>query len=220
VNASPRIAVIGAGIAGLSCATALAQAGAAVTLYEKSRGPGGRMSTRRGEDLQCDHGAQYFTASDPAFRAEVSRWEHAGAAAPWTPRLQVLGGAVVRHPDPSVQRFVGTPSMVAPARLLANGLHVVAQTTIAGLQRDGRDWRLSCSERGSLPDRYDAVLLAIPAPQAAALVRSPAPALAVGCEWDAEFGLGLCGDWLTGGKVENAWHSGRQLAHRVARSFG
>jgi predicted NAD/FAD-dependent oxidoreductase len=328
MNASPRIALIGAGIAGLSCATALAQSGAAVTLYEKSRGPGGRMSTRRGEDWQCDHGAQYFTARDPAFRAEVSRWEHAGAAAPWTPRLQVLGGAVTRHPDPSVQRFVGTPTMAAPTRLLANGLHVVAQTTIAGLQRDGRDWRLSCTERGSLADRYDAVLLAIPAPQAAALVRSPAPALAtladaatmrgcwalmlrftapvdwsfdaafvnegplrwiardgskpgrdgsetwllhataqwsearleqaadsvaaellaafarlggpapkaftahrwryadtepalaVGCEWDAEFGLGLCGDWLNGGKVENAWHSGRQLARRVAWSFG
>jgi predicted NAD/FAD-dependent oxidoreductase len=137
MHSSPRIAVIGAGIAGLSCAAALAQAGAAVTLYEKSRGPGGRMSTRRGEGWQCDHGAQYVTARDPAFRAEVSRWVHAGAAALWTPRLQVLGGAVARHPDPSVQRFVGTPSMAAPARLLANGLHVVAQTTIAGLGATG-----------------------------------------------------------------------------------
>ena len=46
------------------------------------------------------------------------------------------------------------------------------------------------------------------------------PALALGCEWNAESGLGLCGDWLNGGRVENAWHSGRRLAHRVARSFG
>jgi predicted NAD/FAD-dependent oxidoreductase len=328
MDSSRRIAVIGAGIAGLSCATALARVGAAVTLYEKSRGPGGRMSTRRGDNWQCDHGAQYFTARDPAFRAEVSRWERASVAAPWTPRLQVLGGAVARHPDPSVQRFVGTPSMVSPAGFLADGLRVVPQTTISRLQRDGRDWRLSSAERGPLAHRYDAVLLAIPAPEAASLVRSPAaalatladgaamrgcwalmlrfaapvdwsfdaafvnegllrwiardrskpgrdgsetwllhataewseahleqdadgvasemldaftrlggpapqaftahrwryadtePALAVGCEWDAEFGLGLCGDWLNGGKIENAWHSGRQLAHRVARSFG
>jgi predicted NAD/FAD-dependent oxidoreductase len=328
MNPSPRIAVIGAGIAGLACATALATTGATVTVFEKSRGPGGRMSTRRGGDWQCDHGAQYFTARDPAFRAEVSRWKRAGVADLWTPRLQVLGSAVARHPDPSVQRFVGTPSMAAPARLLASGLHVVPQTTIDGLRRDGRDWQLSCTERGVLPDRYDAVLLAMPAPQAAALVRSPAPALArladgatmrgcwalmlrfaapvavsfdaafvndgplrwiarngskpardgpetwllhataewsethleqdadgvaaelleafarlgapapqaftahrwryadtepplaVGCEWDAALGLGLCGDWLNGGSVENAWHSGRRLAHRVARTFG
>ena len=63
-----------------------------------------------------------------------------------------------------------------------------------------------------------------PAPQAFTAHRwryaDTEPALAVGCEWDSEFGLGLCGDWLNGGKVENAWHSGRQLARRVARSFG
>ena len=328
MHPSPRIAVIGAGIAGLACATALVTTGAAVTVYEKSRGPGGRMSTRRGDDWQCDHGAQYFTARDPSFRAEVGRWERANAAAPWTPRLQVLGGAVPRHPDPSVQRFVGTPSMASPARYLAEGLNVVPQTTVTELQHDGRGWQLSCAERGVLADPYDAVLLAIPAPQAAALVRSPAPALArladgatmrgcwalmlrfaapvdgsfdaafvnegplrwiardgstpgrdgpetwllhataewseahldqdadgvaaelldafarlggpapqaftahrwryadtepplaVGCEWDAALGLGLCGDWLNGGRVENAWHSGQGLAQRVVRTFG
>jgi hypothetical protein len=77
------------------------------------------MSTRRSGDWQCDHGAQYFTARDPSFRAEVGRWELAGLAARWTPRLQVLGGALPRHPDPSVQRFVGTPTMGSPARFLA-----------------------------------------------------------------------------------------------------
>ena len=63
------IAVVGAGIAGLSCATELQQAGATVRIFEKSGGAAGRMSTRRGEDWQCDHGAQYFTARDPGFLA-------------------------------------------------------------------------------------------------------------------------------------------------------
>ncbi|MFM7274112.1 MAG: FAD-dependent oxidoreductase, partial [Gammaproteobacteria bacterium] len=55
-----RIAVIGAGIAGLALARALADA-AEVTVFEKSRGAGGRMSTRRQEPWHFDHGTQFFT---------------------------------------------------------------------------------------------------------------------------------------------------------------
>ena len=73
---SQPVAVIGAGLAGLSCAQALLQAGHTVHVFDKSRGPSGRMSTRRAEDQsgpwQCDHGAQYFTARDAAFRSEVA----------------------------------------------------------------------------------------------------------------------------------------------------
>ena len=74
INTPRRIAVIGAGIAGLSCATELQGAGVTVRIFEKSRGPGGRMSTRRGEAWPCDHGAQFFTAQDPEFLAELIRW--------------------------------------------------------------------------------------------------------------------------------------------------
>jgi len=38
-----RIAVVGAGIAGLACARSLRNAGHAVRVFEKSRGAGGRM---------------------------------------------------------------------------------------------------------------------------------------------------------------------------------
>ncbi|MFY9458131.1 MAG: FAD-dependent oxidoreductase, partial [Aquabacterium commune] len=55
------VAVVGAGLAGLSCAQALRSAGLQVTVLDKSRGVAGRMSTRRGEGWQADHGAQYFT---------------------------------------------------------------------------------------------------------------------------------------------------------------
>lgn len=44
-----RIAVIGSGMAGLSCADMLERAGHAVALFDKGRGPGGRMSTKRVE---------------------------------------------------------------------------------------------------------------------------------------------------------------------------
>ena len=44
------------------------------------------------------------------------------------------------------------------------------------------------------------------------------PPLQLGCLWDADTGIGLCGDWLNGGKVEGAWLSGRALGRRVIDS--
>jgi predicted NAD/FAD-dependent oxidoreductase len=180
-----HIAVVGAGLAGAACATALHQAGFQVSLFDKSRGPAGRMSTRRGEGWQCDHGAQYFTARDPDFRAEVARWEAAGVAACWQPRLlrvdadgsrsmaDANGGA-----DGALQRFVGTPRMTAPVAWLCAPLALHTSVTVTALQRAGEGWRLESAETGLLAPHFDAVLLAVPAPQAAPLLRALAPAQA------------------------------------------
>ncbi|TGN44114.1 FAD-dependent oxidoreductase, partial [Paracoccus liaowanqingii] len=65
-----RVAIIGAGLAGLTCAGRLAQAGLSVTLFDKGRGPGGRLATRRADDgLRFDHGALWLAARDPGFAA-------------------------------------------------------------------------------------------------------------------------------------------------------
>ena len=68
-----KIAIIGSGIAGLSAARELRQNGVDVYLYEKSRGVGGRMSTRYAGDWEFDHGAQYFTAQDEDLK-KLSIW--------------------------------------------------------------------------------------------------------------------------------------------------
>lgn len=173
-----HIAVIGAGIAGLSCATTLQQGGCTVRVFDKSRGPAGRMSTRRGDDWQCDHGAQYFTARDPHFRAEVARWQEAGVAGLWQPRLQVIGGAALHTLGAPVERFVGTPRMTAPASLLAEALTFRRETTIRQLQRHADGWHLFSAEHAWLNACFDAVILAIPAPQAMPLLLQTAPELA------------------------------------------
>ena len=41
------------------------------------------------------------------------------------------------------------------------------------------------------------------------------PSIAIGSVWDAQTGIGMCGDWLNGGRVEGAWLSGQALAHEI-----
>ena len=75
-----QVAVIGAGLSGLACARLLSEAGTRVRVFDKARGPGGRMATRRQGDLRFDHGAQYFTVRDPSFRRALEQWQADGLA--------------------------------------------------------------------------------------------------------------------------------------------
>jgi predicted NAD/FAD-dependent oxidoreductase len=62
-----QLAIIGAGVAGLAAARALRQRrpDLTITIYEKSRGLGGRAATRRRDGCIFDHGAQYMKAPTP-----------------------------------------------------------------------------------------------------------------------------------------------------------
>ena len=276
------------------------------------------MSTRRlptslGE-VTIDHGAQYFTARDPAFQQLVGTWHDLGIAASWPPAGD--------------DTWVGVPGMNAIVKQMAIGHDVTWGHHVTGIVRKHGKWQL-IGEAGEVGP-FDAVVLAIPAEQAAAILslhdfamarvalmaRSqpcwtsmfvfgeplsglpavirntgdiawaarnsakpgrPAPeawvvqasaawssarvegsqdqisellraALAEvagfaipqpiaaashrwryalsagtgdGALWNPEIGLGVCGDWLLGPRVECAWLSGRLLALRdIKRSAG
>ena len=81
------IAIIGTGIAGLSAAQTLHAAGQEIQLFDKSRGSGGRMASKRSDIGNLDLGAQYFTARDRRFVEVVQQWQARGWAAEWTPSL-------------------------------------------------------------------------------------------------------------------------------------
>lgn len=166
------VAIIGAGIAGLTCARQLQAQGLNVQVLEKSRSVGGRMSTRTGTSWQCDHGAQYFTAQSAQFRQELARWEEAGVAQQWTPRLRVIDEVNGPWRDSSnhTKRYVGVPSMAAPAQFLAQSLAVHLEAHVEGLRREPGGWRLHILGEGWQDYLYDAVVLALPAPQAQGLL--------------------------------------------------
>lgn len=311
-----RVGIIGAGMAGLSCADGLVAHGHAVTLFDKARGPGGRMSTRRmttplGE-ATFDHGAQYFTVRDPAFRSLVDEWELQGLVARWMPAGK--------------EAWVGVPGMNAVIRAMVARHDTRYARMVQGIARVGGGWRLVGEQIEA--DPFDALVLALPAEQTAALlgpidlemarqaamarsqpcwssmfafyaplgtdrdvVRDHGPigwaarnsakpgregpeawvvqakpswsaahlaappariqklmlaalAEALGIEienpiasaahrwlyalsagsgqgalWNSEIGIGVCGDWLLGPRVECAWLSGRTLADAMAASM-
>lgn len=161
----PRVAVIGAGIAGLVCARALADHGLKVTVFEKARGPGGRTSTRRRDAARFDHGAQYFTARDPVFARYVESWARDGVVAPWDARFVTLKGGDVIPDERDAPRWVATPTMSALAAHLASDLQVRYETRVTAIHRDG-----SLESDGGELGRFDQVLVSAPAPQAAALL--------------------------------------------------
>lgn len=319
-----RVAIVGAGMAGLSCAVALRAAGVEAVLFDKGRAPGGRVATRRRDGLVFNHGAQFATARTEVFRAALDEMAEAGEAAVWT----AAGG----H-DP---RWTGAPGMSAIPRALAAGLELHTDRHVLFLHAGADGWRVRHEAAsavrpstvrdtgGELAGPFTAVVVALPSPQAAPLLaalghwfahtaaevvadpcwsvmfavdgrldapdfgrpedggiataardssrpgRAPGPecwmlhgtsewsrahleetpeqvaglllaafadqvgaiqprglaahrwrfsqpqtALGEACLWDAAGGVGVCGDWCVGGRVEGAFSSGLALAGAI-----
>ncbi|MFO0677016.1 MAG: NAD(P)-binding protein [Polyangiaceae bacterium] len=134
-----RVAVIGAGVCGLTCGRTLSDHGMEVVVFDKGRAPGGRLATRRTNDFEVDLGAQYFTARDPRFTRFVPSWIEDGIVAPWRGRIVAVdgrGGATTETPLP-VDRFVGTPGMNALRAVLARDVDVRTGHRVDAVARHG-----------------------------------------------------------------------------------
>lgn len=162
---SKEILVVGAGISGLLAARRLAHRGATVRIFEKSRGVGGRLATRRGAAGVFDHGAQFFTARDPQFQALVREWEKAGVVKPWGDGFTLSSGGLKRDGE---TRFCGTRGMTSLAKHLAEGLDLRLNTRVTGLASCPGGWQLTVE--GGATFRGDAVLLTAPVPQSLTLL--------------------------------------------------
>jgi hypothetical protein len=162
------IAVVGAGMAGLSAARALVDRGHDVTVFEQSREPGGRVATRiisaidlpRGlsGEVAFDHGAQYLTVRDDRFSVLAAELERDRVIAKWNGRIVSFDAEGWDDLNSETARYVGTPDMQAVADTMARGLSITYGQRIDSLRE--------------LSAAVDHVVLAVPADQARTLIAS------------------------------------------------
>ncbi|MDR9433040.1 MAG: FAD-dependent oxidoreductase [Spiribacter sp.] len=195
-----RIAIIGAGIAGLSAAQTLHRAGLEAIVYDKGRGPGGRMVSKRTEHGSIDLGAPYFTAREIDFRAEVSRWEAAGAVAPWSITPYILPE---RQPARAQTRLVASPKMSSLAKYLARDIHLQCEVQVSEISRELSGWVLR-ERHGETLGEFDALIVTAPAPQAQSLLAEPCPGLAA---------------QAATARMQPCWSVGLVLAHPLTVDF-
>ncbi len=156
------VAIIGTGIAGLACARILALAGLKPVLFDKGRGIGGRVATRRAEGLQFDHGAQYVTAKGAEFAALLGALSVTGQVAAW-------------DDGTGRTKLVGAPGMSALAKAMGEGLDIRQNTQVMSVDRVNGGWLLRVGHDDVLAAR---VVITVPAPQVAGLLGGDHPLVA------------------------------------------
>jgi renalase len=161
----PRIAIIGAGISGLTLANALSPL-ADVRVFEKSRGAGGRMSTRYADPFYFDHGTQFFTARSKAFQRFLAPLIADGRVAEWA------GKVITVQEDRSIKdrlwfepHYVAVPHMNSLCKHMAEGLPITVGTEVAPLaEKSGDGWHV-VDKDGNALGVYDWVISTAPPAQ-------------------------------------------------------
>lgn len=168
-----KIALIGAGAAGAACISVLRLRGADFLVFEKARGTGGRLATRRisgvltDSDLYYDHGAPFFDLPNQ-IRDELS--QHI--------KTQTIAQ--------DINGFVATPTMPQLVKDLILDSPIHLQTEIESISGQAKQWLLHEKKKPERPEDartfgpFETVVITAPAPQAIKLLSS------VNCEWKAE----------------------------------
>ncbi len=176
------VAVIGGGISGIACATALADAGLTVDVYDRGHRLGGRLATSTLRDTGTaydgrvvDVGAAYFTVDDPGFGRMVGDWIDRGLVRPWTDTFHLADGTGVLGTKTGPMRYAAARGLRSLVEDIATELpsdlveirHPIDVTRVdivdGGVRLGGRDYR--------------AVALCGPDPQMDALVPATDPPL-------------------------------------------
>lgn len=149
-----RIAIIGAGISGAVLYQNLQQYNFNLTVFEKSRGCGGRCSTRYIKERKIDHGTSSFSLQDKEFEKFCNMFIQKGI-------LKFEQG-----------EYYATEGINKMSSCLIDEEDLIVNTQIKSIQRENNQWTLQDEEKNIYPN-FDIVLCTIPAPQVLQLEIEP-----------------------------------------------
>jgi renalase len=163
------VAIVGAGISGLICAQQLQQAGYRVVVVEKSRGLGGRVTTRRLQDTCADRGLSYLIANGELTTRFVELLTSQDILQVWTDTVHEFRADFGLKAVKGTPLYIASKGMSAIARFLAKDLEIELSRRVVGLSLLNDYWHLQF-ENSNTEVVAKAVVVAIPAPQALTLL--------------------------------------------------
>jgi predicted NAD/FAD-dependent oxidoreductase len=168
-----RVAVIGGGIAGVTCARELMRGGVQVTLLDRGHRLGGRLAAQTLRDTGTrwdghivDVGASYFTAASPEFTTQVDDWITRGIAREWTDTFHIA------DPQGLIGPKIGPMRYATPTGLRGVVEDIAAQLNESVEVRHPVDVQQVTWLDGLVVDgeQYDAVAICAPDPQSLRLI--------------------------------------------------
>jgi predicted NAD/FAD-dependent oxidoreductase len=175
-----KIAIIGAGISGLTAGRELAKAGHEVIVFEKSHGYGGRLATRYagGENGQkLDHGVPCFTASSSEFNVLIQELIAKDLLKIWDGTFahrKESGDVDLKESD--TPYYIANNGMNSIGKYIGRNLDVRLNEKVGGLthigenRRKKKSWMLNFPT--ALTESADAVIISAPARQAYGLLNT------------------------------------------------
>jgi len=173
------VAIIGAGLAGLTCAQQLHQAGYRVVIVEKSRGVGGRVATRRLHNTLADHGVRYLEPQGKLLQQLIEILVQRHLLQTWTNTIYELKATssesgVTSESEPSqLARYIAPAGMTTVTKFLATGLEIWLNRRVQSITTTAEPtWHLTLEPSVETQNELiaKAVVFAIPAPQALILL--------------------------------------------------
>lgn len=188
-----KVAVIGAGLSAAAAVQVLQAEGCQVTVFEKSRGAGGRFSSKRvgqalfslgeaggeaGQPGYADFGAQYFTARAPAFLQQLALWQQQQQVRLWPQTIYCYDDAGLRPSPDQQQRFIAVPHLQQLLKPVFRAVDTryncrVTELSFVHDHPSYTGWQVA-TEDGQLCRGYDALLLTCPAQQSRQLLTGAA----------------------------------------------
>ena len=137
------IAIVGAGLSGLTIANVIGDH-AEVTVFEKARGVGGRMSTRYADEFYFDIGAQFFTARNKHFKQFLAPHFSSGLVQEWQGKVVTFEkGKEMSDRIWFEPHYVATPGMNHLCKKLAENIKIHLNCDIAPLgEKSKHGWEL------------------------------------------------------------------------------